>query len=149
MISDTIFSINGFRLPGIEYRPDHLTATPVVTNGGGMAADPTGSYLYLISNLNFGAASNTIQALSVDQGVGSVETIGSIIQTGPPSEVLCDPSGQFVFLESGVLNANVNVGVVMSTFSISTSPGTAGQLIASGPSQPSASQWGGPIVIVE
>jgi len=127
------------------------TATPVVTNGGGMAADPTGNYLYLISNLNFDAASNTIQALNVDAGTGSVATIGSILPTaGPPSEVLCDQSGQFVFVQSGSLSvSDPSTGLVLTTFSISTSPDTAGQLISSGPSQPSASQSGGPIAIVE
>jgi len=126
------------------------TATPVVTNGGGLAADPTGNYLYLISNLNLNAASNTIQALSVDPSTGSVGTIGSIIQTsGAPTEVLCDPSGQFVFLQSGPLSISPSAGVALTTFSISTSLGTPGQLMPSGPSQPSASHAGGPIAIVE
>jgi 6-phosphogluconolactonase len=124
--------------------------TAVVSNGGGLAADPTGNHLYLISNLNWDAASNTIQALSVDPSAGSVGTIGSLIQTpGAPTAVLCDPSGQFVFVQSGPLSISPSAGVVLTTFSISTSLGTAGQLMPSGPSQPSASQAGGPIAIVE
>jgi 6-phosphogluconolactonase (cycloisomerase 2 family) len=132
------------------------TGTAVVTNGGGLAADPTGHYLYLISDLNFGAATDTIQALSVEPSIGSVSTMGSIIQTpGAPFVVLCDPSGQFVYVQSGALSASdPSAGVVLTTFSISTGPNTAGQLIPSGPSQPSAAQQssvpgGGAIAIVE
>jgi hypothetical protein len=105
----------------------------------------------LISNLNFVAENNTIQALEVNPSAGSVQTIGSIVQTsGAPSEVLCDPSGQFVYIQSGAPSASdPNGGVVLTTFSISTSPDTAGQLISSGPSLPSTGDGRGAIAIVE
>jgi 6-phosphogluconolactonase (cycloisomerase 2 family) len=119
--------------------------TSVVSNGGGLCAEPTGSYLYLASNLNFLPANNTLQALSIATGTGSVSTIGSVIQIqGPPTAVVCDPSGQFVFAESGGIP-----GATLTSFTISTNSGSAGQLVSSGPGQTSTGQGGGALAIVE
>ena len=124
------------------------TGTPVVSNMQDLAADPTGRYLYLTNSLNTDPANDTVQALSVDANTGSVGLIGSVIETGPSifDSLVCDPSGQFAYLVNWADST-----FVISTFMISTSPDTAGQLIPSGPDQPAAPYAGnaGAFVVVE
>lgn len=122
-------------------------ATSVVSNGGGLCADPSGNFLYLASNLNWTPSTDTVQALSVDPSIGSVSTIGSIIQTqGAPNLIACDPSGQFVFVQT---QPDSGSGSLLTTFTISSDPGSLGQLTASGTSQSPLGMAGTAIAIVE
>jgi 6-phosphogluconolactonase (cycloisomerase 2 family) len=104
--------------------------TPVSTNGLSLAPDPTGQYLYLTETQSPGGMNGTIQALSV-ASTGSISTIGDTPVMYSPYSLQCDPSGEFVY----VLDTNTQA---IETFMISTNPGTAGQLIPGGPSQPAS-----------
>lgn len=138
----------GIVLPyAIDATTGAVTALPASStlpgNMGGLATEPTGNHLYLINDLNWNAASDTIEALSV-ASTGTVSAIGSIIQTnGPGSFVNSDPSGQFVYVASGY-----GIGsFFLTAYLISTDPATAGQLMPSG--QPLQVPGGGEIAIIE
>lgn len=68
-----------------------------------------------------------MQALAVDQTSGSVAQIGTALQIdGQPYAIVCDPSGQFVYITCVSFDsATLNLWV----YSISTDPETAGQLL--------------------
>ena len=112
------------------------TGTPVASNAGLLAPEPFGNYLYVGNNLNFSPAQDAVQALSVDP-TGVVSTDGSIMQTTPsgaqPMQLVCDTSGRFVYMvSSDQQNSNGTLvnSQLITTFSISTAAGTAGQLIS-------------------
>jgi 6-phosphogluconolactonase (cycloisomerase 2 family) len=72
------------------------------SNGWSIAAEPSGRYLYIISNYNFRSADDNIIALAVDQTTGALSQIGSPVSIGSdPLGVICDPSGQFVYVSNG------------------------------------------------
>jgi 6-phosphogluconolactonase (cycloisomerase 2 family) len=72
------------------------------SNGFAIAAEPSGRYLYVLSGYNLGAADDNIIALAVDPTTGALSQIGSSVPIGSsPRWVVCDPSGQFVFVGNG------------------------------------------------
>jgi 6-phosphogluconolactonase (cycloisomerase 2 family) len=109
------------------------TGTPVASDAGMVTVDPSGRYLYLLDNLGCTAAAcNTLTALAIDQGTGEVTvTQPTIFLDGPPSSILCDPSGQFVYVPFFIQDGDLPVANV-ATFSISTNPASAGQLMPFG-----------------
>jgi len=115
------------------------TGTPVVSGAGGMTVDPSGRYLYVLNSLNSNAANDTVLAMAIDQSSGVVSPLGSPLQTGsPPSTIICDPSGQFVYAGTGGSNFFDPTATDILPFAISTVPSTAGQLVPSGQSGSSA-----------
>jgi hypothetical protein len=69
--------------------------------------------------------------LAVDQASGAVSQIGSVVPTdGQPLSVVCDPTGQFVYVESVGAGPTTNTDLLhLAAYAISTSPATAGQLL--------------------
>lgn len=106
------------------------TGTPVTSDAGVMTGDPSGRYLYVLNELNSNAANDTVLALAIDQTAGAVSALGSPLETpGAPFSLLCDPSGQFVYVGTDSTTATD-----LEAFAISTAPSTAGQLVPSGQS---------------
>jgi DNA-binding beta-propeller fold protein YncE len=103
------------------------TGVAVASNADALVADPSGRYLYLLNNHNSTPADNSVQALAVDRTSGSVTQIGTALQIdGQPAVIVCDPSGQFVYITSISFDSTtLNLWV----YSISTDPQTAGQLL--------------------
>jgi 6-phosphogluconolactonase len=123
--------------------------TPVPNDAASLAADPSGRYLYMTNALNFGPANDSVMALAVDQTSGAVSLIGPVLLTdGTPFLVICDPSGQFVYIASvsSTPPSEVDIGN-LSAYAISTSAATAGQLLP----QNEQSTPGGsiPFVVIE
>lgn len=111
------------------------TGTPIVSNAGVMTVDPSGRYLYVANTLNSSAANDTVLAMAIDQSSGVVSLLGSPLQTGsPPSTIICDPSGQFVYAGAGGSSTFDPAATDLVPFAISTAPSTAGQLVPSDPS---------------
>jgi 6-phosphogluconolactonase len=110
------------------------TGTQVVSSAGTLTVDPTGHYLYATNSLNSDAANDTVLALAIDQGSGAVTALGMPLETdGSPQEVICDPTARFVFI--GMSSAETND---LSAFAVSSSGSSAGQLVLSGSSGPTA-----------
>jgi 6-phosphogluconolactonase (cycloisomerase 2 family) len=112
------------------------TGTPVPSNAGGLVADPSGKYLYMLDSLNFNASWDGVMALAVDQTSGTVTPIGSqLAVSGQPGSALCDPSGQFLYVgngDGGAVSMGGSPWANLAAFTISTAPTTAGQLVPSG-----------------
>jgi 6-phosphogluconolactonase (cycloisomerase 2 family) len=129
------------------------TGTPVASNAGALVADPSGRYLYMLDSLNFNASWDGVMALAVDQGSGAVTPIGSqLAVSGQPGSVLCDPSGQFVYVgngDGGAVSLGGSPWADLAAFTISTAPTTAGQLVPSGIGTLDQNQGGGSIAVVE
>ena len=117
------------------------TGTTVQSNVGQLLPDPSGVSLYMANNLNFTAAQDSLQALSIDQ-TGAITVNGPIMQTNPAG------SGT---LATALRNRPVDISTwkspyqqvsggtatnsaLLSTFSVSTAEGTAGQLVSVGSS---------------
>jgi len=129
------------------------SGTSVATNGGPIVIDPSGHYLYALNSLNAGPTQDTIQALSMDQSTGALSSMGQIIQTdGPGMDLVFDPSSTFLYLVTAT-QANGNgqaTGTALSTFTLSSATGSAGQLVPSGAPQQLPTGIGGwSIAIVE
>jgi 6-phosphogluconolactonase len=130
------------------------TGTSVATNGGPIVIDPSGHYLYAVNDLNAGAPSNTIQALSIDQSAGALSTMGPIIETDGATisagGLIFDPSGEFLYLVSATETNSQATGTALTTFTVSGASGSAGQLVPSGaPQQLPIGIGGSSIAIVE
>lgn len=107
------------------------TGTPVVSQAGGMTADPFGLYLYVTNSLNSNAANDTVLAMAIDQSSGVVSPLGSPLQTGsPPETLICDPTGQFLYGGTGGSSFVDPAATDIVPFAISTAPSTVGQLVA-------------------
>ena len=121
------------------------SGTAVASNADDMKVDPSGRYLYITNSLNSNAANDTVLALAIDQSSGVVSPLAAPLQTaGAPGWIICDPSGRFVYV--AIIGAN-STEASLATFAISTAPSTAGQLVPSGQSGPSAEPMG--LAIVE
>jgi DNA-binding beta-propeller fold protein YncE len=109
------------------------TGTPVASNAGVLTVDPSGQYIYLLDNLGCTAAAcNTLTALAIDQSTGEVTvTQPTISLEGPASSILCDPSGQFVYVPFSTQDGELPIWNV-ATFAISTNPASPGQLMRFG-----------------
>ena len=87
-------------------------------------------------------------ALAVDQSSGTVTPVGSQLPvSGQPAGILCDPSGQFVYVGNSNADAVGSSWADLAAFTISTAPMTAGQLVPSGIGtleQSSSNSVGGP-----
>jgi 6-phosphogluconolactonase (cycloisomerase 2 family) len=104
------------------------TGTPVASNAQAMVTDPSGRYLYVLNDLNSGPTQDTVLAMAIDQSSGVVSPLGSPLETGGQAlQIMCDPSGQFLYASSPELAA----------FAISTAASTAGQLVPNGQFGPS------------
>jgi 6-phosphogluconolactonase (cycloisomerase 2 family) len=97
-----------------------------------MTVDPPGRYLYVVNDLNSNAANDTVLALAIDQSSGVVSPLGSPQETAGPGEtIICDRAGRFVYLGTDFTASS------LASFTISTAPSTAGQLVPSGQTGPS------------
>jgi 6-phosphogluconolactonase (cycloisomerase 2 family) len=109
------------------------TGTTVQSNVGQLLADPSGVSLYMANNLNFTAAQDSLQALSIDQS-GTITLNGSSMQTNPagsvPWQLLSESTGRYIYLESQ--SGSTTNSTLLSTFSVSTASGTSGQLVSVG-----------------
>jgi|HubBroStandDraft_1064217.scaffolds.fasta_scaffold58053_1 6-phosphogluconolactonase len=124
------------------------TGTPIVSNADAIAADPTGHYLYVINNYNVTAANESVMALAVDQSSGVVSPLGAALLTaGAPATILCDPSGQFVYIGTDASEFTPTSSLL--AFTISTEAATAGQLTPSGQAASPAALYGHTLAIVE
>jgi DNA-binding beta-propeller fold protein YncE len=105
------------------------TGTPVASNAGMLTVDPSGQYIYLLDNLGCTAAAcNTLTALAIDQSTGAVTvTQPAISLDGAASTILCDPTGQFVYVPFSIQGGGLPI-LSLATFAISTNPASAGQL---------------------
>jgi 6-phosphogluconolactonase (cycloisomerase 2 family) len=113
------------------------SATPNGSNGVEMVAEPSGKYLYVISNIDLSASDDNIVALAVDPTTGTLSQIGSQVALGSlPFWAVCDPSGQYLFVSNG--NSAGHVGAIaanwndVSAFTIGAIGVPAGQLSPSG-----------------
>jgi len=102
---------------------------------GSMVVDPMGRYLYVLDQLNYAPANHTVTALAIDQSTGAVSAIGSAStgsgpNNGDPGSVVCDPSGQFVYVVD--MNSAGTFPAELAAFTISASASSAGQLIPIG-----------------
>jgi 6-phosphogluconolactonase (cycloisomerase 2 family) len=103
------------------------------SNGYAMAAEPSGRDLYIISNFNASAADDNIIAMAVDQTTGVLSQIGSPVPIGSlPYGVICDPSGQFVYVSNGGAAGAGTTWADVSAFAIGSIGAPAGQLSPSG-----------------
>src|ERR1700693_9363 len=87
------------------------------------------SVLYMTNSVNFTAANDSVMALAVDQSSGQVSQIGPVLLVdGSPGSLVCDPSGQFVYVVSSGEDPVTGAGFLhVSSYAISTSAATAGQ----------------------
>jgi DNA-binding beta-propeller fold protein YncE len=68
------------------------------SDGFELVAEPTGNYLYVISNFNYSAAADNIFTLAINPTTGASSLIGSAVPIGSnPFGAVCDPSGQFLY----------------------------------------------------
>jgi 6-phosphogluconolactonase (cycloisomerase 2 family) len=122
------------------------------SDGYAMTAEPTGKYLYVISNFNGTAADDNIIALAINQSTGVLSQIGPAVSIGSnPRAVVCDPSGQFVYVgNGGIAGTNLNWNDV-SAFTIDAIGARTGQLSPSGQGTQFSAQFVafGSIAIVE
>jgi DNA-binding beta-propeller fold protein YncE len=103
------------------------------SDGYGMAAEPSGKYLYVISNYNLTAMDDNIIALAVNQTTGGLSQIGSPVSIGSnPFGLICDPSGQFVYVSNGSVAGTGSTWSDVSSFTIGGVGIPAGQLSSSG-----------------
>jgi len=114
------------------------TGTPIASDAGSMAFDPIGRYLYVLNSLNSNAANDTVLAMAIDQSSGVVSPLGSPLETDAPVTIMCEPSGQFVYVGTGGSTFLYPTATDLASFAVSTSSSTAGQLVASGQSGPTA-----------
>lgn len=114
------------------------SGTPVQTGYvQGLAAEPTGKYLYMTG------VSPALDAMAVGQGSGSVSSIETESVTGTiASYIICDPSGQFVYVAQSGTTGDESWSDFLA-FTISTTPGSEGLLMPSGGSAPIDGPWGG------
>jgi 6-phosphogluconolactonase (cycloisomerase 2 family) len=127
------------------------SGTPLAGNGDALAADPTGKYLYFISNLDIGPAVPSITALAVDQTTGVLSQNGAPVSIGSNvASVICDPSGQFVYVGGSGTYLN-STWPSVSAFVVNANGVTAGQLSPSGQGGQFSNRLGsiGAIAIVE
>lgn len=103
------------------------------SDGFEMAAEPSGRYLYVISNYNSTAADDNIIALAVDPTTGLLSQLGSPVAIGnTPFGAICDPSGQFVYAANGSVAGTNSTWSDVSSFAIGGTGASAGQLSPTG-----------------
>jgi 6-phosphogluconolactonase len=120
------------------------TGTAVASNAGALVVDPSGRYLYMINNFNLDATADGVLALAIDQSSGIVTPIGAQVPvSGWPGGILCDPSGQFVYVANDGPAGTQTTWNALAAFAISTDAASAGQLVASGGDMP-----GNPLISV-
>ena len=129
------------------------TPTTVASNGGQLALEPTGKYAYLLDDNNFSPADDRVASLAVDQSTGTVTEIGSpVLNAGAVGTLVCDASGQYVFVANGG-GGGFGPWNDVSSYAIGTAVPTLGELtFASFGAEFPADAWAiaaGQMVVIE
>ena len=70
----------------------------------GVACDPTGKFVYVVSNYG----SNTVQAYTINASTGALTSVGTAATGSIPQNVACDPTGKFVYVTNAGSNTIVS-----------------------------------------
>ena len=112
-----------------------------------MLVEPTGRFTYLLSRFNRFWNDNNVSAASIDQATGAVSVIQSPkVTPNPPGGMITDPAGKFLFVGTESTYDPNGTWYDGSTFAITQSGPTAGQLTPVGASQGLLT---GPLVLIQ
>jgi 6-phosphogluconolactonase (cycloisomerase 2 family) len=115
--------------------------TTVISDGTRLTIDPSGQYAYLLDSTNLASPPhNHIDVFAINPATGELTTIGAPrVVPGRPFDIVCDPSGRFVFVGSfGAAGFGSSATWYdVSGFSIHTTGPTPGQLSPAGLGTPS------------
>jgi 6-phosphogluconolactonase (cycloisomerase 2 family) len=82
--------------------------TGLSEGGGGMTVDPSGRFLYLANSLNGNYYSPVLLGFSINQNTGALTPLpGSPYQGGGADSVATDPTGKFLFADTGSPSCSV------------------------------------------
>jgi 6-phosphogluconolactonase len=100
----------------------------IASNASSLTADPSGRYLYVVDDFNFGASNDSLAAFSIDRTSGALTQIGMPVLNGSsvPGFVECDPSGRFVYVENQGAVPGDSVWFDVSGYAIDMSSATPG-----------------------
>jgi 6-phosphogluconolactonase (cycloisomerase 2 family) len=121
------------------------TGTVAASSGQDFAIDPSGQYAYLLDAFNL-TTNNHIDTFAIDASTGALTGIGSSTRVATlPTQIICDPSGRFVFVGSGRYEASNSASTWYDVlgFEIGATGPAAGQLSATGQGTGHVGNYGG------